>query len=71
MKVKELIEELQKFDGEMTVVVDPYNDITHLIPGINNDLYENPESKLVLLCTDDAYIDTRASIMDDDDILYI
>ena len=52
MTVKELIEKLQKFDGEMTVMVDPYHDITHLIPWINNDSYENPENKLVLICID-------------------
>lgn len=71
MKVKELIEKLQKFDGEMTVVVDPYHDITHLIPWINNDSYENPENKLVLICIDEVYFDTRSSIMDDDDLLYM
>lgn len=68
MKVKELIELLQRFDGDATVMIDPYDDII-IKEDLNNDLRDNPKDKLIFICTANDMLDT-ALALDYDELYY-
>ena len=49
MNVRELIQELQKYDGDMRVFSDLACEITRVFPGSLNYLYDDPNDQIVLI----------------------
>ena len=61
MKVKELIELLQRFDGDATVMIDPYDDII-IKEDLNNILRDNPKDKLIFICAANDMLGTALAL---------
>ena len=49
MRVRELIEELKKYDGDMTVFLEPGIKVKCVTPGPLNYMYDKPEDQIVTI----------------------